>query len=83
MVPYFIFKLWWFHLNCYSAKTLTLLLSFFVNLIWKKCWMKHYDVLAKPFELLQWGEFFLFFIYYYLKGIVNKTTVYCNGQTTY
>ncbi len=41
--------------------------------------MKHYDVLAKPFELLQWGEFF---IYYYLKEIVNKTTVYCNGQTT-
>ncbi len=45
--------------------------------------MKHYDLLAKPFELLQWGDLFLFFYYYYLKEIVNKTTVYCNGQTTY
>ncbi len=43
--------------------------------------MKHYDVLAKPFELLQGGE--CFFIFYYLKEIVNKTTVYCNDQTTY
>ncbi len=45
--------------------------------------MKHYDVLAKPFELLQWGGNYNCFIYYYLKEIVNKTTVYCNDQTTY
>ncbi len=38
---------------------------------------------AQTILIITVGGTYYFYIYYYLKEIVNKTTVYCNGQTTY